>query len=175
VAERLLPFLSMSRDQHLWCYDGDHEQFVKFDLRGHIETVFGRYGVYPGATWGVHQISADSEGNLYAAEVFGGRTQKFVPKRNANPHDLFFGRELAPRTPTPRISTVRMASPTAGGDGKAESERADSKLCGNVEFRQVEESDGGERRHGKWRRRATDLDDGDAERQPDFHHHAIRG
>jgi hypothetical protein len=103
--------LSMSRDQHLWCYDGDHEQFVKFDLRGHIETVFGRYGVYPGATWGVHQISADSEGNLYAAEVFGGRTQKFVPKPNANPHDLFFGRELASKTPVPRISTVRMASP----------------------------------------------------------------
>jgi NHL repeat len=105
--------LSMSRDQHLWCYDGDHEQFVKFDLRGHIETVFGRYGVYPGATWGVHQISADSEGNLYAAEVFGGRTQKFVPKRNANPHDLFFGRELAPKTPPVRISTVRMATPVA--------------------------------------------------------------
>jgi hypothetical protein len=103
--------LSMSRDQHLWCYDGDHEQFVKFDLRGHIETIFGRYGTYPGATWGVHQISADSEGNLYAAEVFGGRTQKFVPKRNANPHDLFFGRELASKMPVTRISTVRMASP----------------------------------------------------------------
>jgi len=103
--------LSMSRDQHLWCYDGDHEQFVKFDLRGHIETVFGRYGTYPGATWGVHQISADSEGNLYAAEVFGGRTQKFVPKPNANPHDLFFGRELASKTPVTRIPTVHMASP----------------------------------------------------------------
>ena len=60
--------LSMSRDQHLWCYDGDHEQFIKYDLRGHIETVFGRYGDYPGATWGVHQIAADPEGNLY-----GGR------------------------------------------------------------------------------------------------------
>jgi peptidylamidoglycolate lyase len=103
--------LSMSRDQHLWCYDGDHEQFVKFDLRGHIETIFGRYGTYPGATWGVHQISADSEGNLYAAEVFGGRTQKFVPKPNANPHDLFFGRELAPKTPVTRISTVHLAAP----------------------------------------------------------------
>ena len=101
----------MSRDQHLWCYDGDHEQFVKFDLRGHIETVFGRYGTYPGATWGVHQISADSEGNLYAAEVFGGRTQKFVPKPNANPRDLFFGRPLAPKTPVPAISTVHLASP----------------------------------------------------------------
>ena len=44
--------LSISRDQHLWCYDGDHEQFIKYDLRGHIETIFGRYGtirVPPGA------------------------------------------------------------------------------------------------------------------------------
>jgi len=105
--------LSMSRDQHLWCYDGDHEQFIKYDLRGHIETVFGRYGTYPGATWGVHQIAADSEGNMYGAEVFGGRTQKFVPKPNANPRDLFWGRELAPRTPVKPISTVTMAAPNA--------------------------------------------------------------
>src|SRR5205814_5675717 len=54
-----------------------------------------------------------SEGNLYAAEVFGGRTQKFVPRPNANPHDLFFGRPLAPKTPPPQISTVRMANPNA--------------------------------------------------------------
>jgi hypothetical protein len=105
--------LSMSRDQHLWCYDGDHEQFIKYDLRGHIETVFGRYGTYPGATWGVHQISADAEGNMYGAEVFGGRTQKFVPKPNANPHDLFWGRELAPKVAPKPISTVTMASPNA--------------------------------------------------------------
>ena len=105
--------LSMSRDQHLWCYDGDHEQFIKYDLRGHIETVFGRYGTYPGATWGVHQIAADSEGNMYGAEVFGGRTQKFVPKPGANPRDLFWGRELAPKTPVTRISTVTTAAPNA--------------------------------------------------------------
>jgi peptidylamidoglycolate lyase len=105
--------LSMSRDQHLWCYDGDHEQFIKYDLRGHIETVFGRYGTYPGATWGVHQISADAEGNMYAAEVFGGRTQKFVPRPNANPRDLFFGRELAPRTAPARLTTVKPFAPSS--------------------------------------------------------------
>jgi NHL repeat-containing protein len=110
--------LAMSRDQHLWCYDGDHEQFVKYDLRGHIETVFGRYGTYPGATWGVHQISADAEGNLYGAEVFGGRTQKFVPKPNANPHDLFFGRELAPKTPVKLLTTARPATPNAAAAAK---------------------------------------------------------
>ena len=103
--------LSMSRDQHLWCYDGRHEQFIKYDLRGHIETIFGRDGTYPGATWGVHQIAADPEGNLYGAEVFGGRTQKFIPKPNADPNDLFWGRPLAPRTPVTRVSTVRLAEP----------------------------------------------------------------
>ena len=105
--------LSMSRDQHLWCYDGDHEQFIKYDLRGHIETVFGRYGTYPGATWGVHQISADAEGNMYGAEVFGGRTQKFLPKPNANPRDLFFGRELAPKMPPARLTTVKPFAPAS--------------------------------------------------------------
>ena len=105
--------LSMSRDQHLWCYDGDHEQFIKYDLRGHIETVFGRYGTYPAQPGACTRSSADSEGNMYAAEVFGGRTQKFVPKPNANPRDLFFGRELAPKTPPQRISTVTMAAPTS--------------------------------------------------------------
>jgi hypothetical protein len=73
--------------------------------------VFGRYGTYAGATWGVHQISADAEGNMYGAEVFGGRTQKFVPKPNANPRDLFFGRELAPKTPPMRLTTVKPFAP----------------------------------------------------------------
>ena len=104
--------LSMSSDQHLWCYDGDHEQFIKYDLRGHIEETFGRYGTYPGATWGVHQISADSDGNLYAAEVFGGRTQKFRPKPGVDSSRLFWGRPVAPKTAARPISTVTMASPT---------------------------------------------------------------
>ena len=81
-------------------------------MRGHIEETFGRYGTYPGATWGVHQISADSDGNLYAAEVFGGRTQKFRPKPGADSSKLFFGRPVAPKTAAPVISTVTMAAPT---------------------------------------------------------------
>jgi hypothetical protein len=32
----------------------------------------------------VHQFSVDSEGNLYAAEALGGRTQKFRPKIDAD-------------------------------------------------------------------------------------------
>ena len=133
----------MSRDQHLWCYDGDHEQFVKYDLRGHIETVFGRYGTYPGATWGVHQISADAEGNLYGAEVFGGRTQKFVPKPNANPRDLFFGprarAEDAGDAADDGASGHRRATTTAA---EAEPEHADFELRRHLEFRQGTQPDG---------------------------------
>ena len=159
--------LSMSRDQHLWCYDGDHEQFIKYDLRGHIETVFGRYGDYPGATWGVHQIAADSEGNLYGAEVFGGRTQKFVPKPNANPRDLFWGRELAPKTPVTRLTTVRPASAEPGPGGEAESEHADGELRRDLELRQDAQPDGRRRRDGLRRRRAANRDDREADRKPD--------
>jgi len=126
--------LSMSRDQHLWCYDGDHEQFIKYDLRGHIETVFGRYGDYPGATWGVHQIAADSEGNLYGSEVFGGRTQKFVPKPNANPRDLFWGRELAPKTPVTRLTTVRPASASPAAAAKPNPNTPIANFAGTWNF-----------------------------------------
>ena len=119
---------------------------MKFDLRGHIETVFGRYGVYPGATWGVRQISADSEGNLYAAEVFGGRTQKFVPKRNANPHDLFFGRVAGIENAGPAISTVRMASPNPVATSGPIRVPRFSNFAGTWNFDRVEESDGGQRR-----------------------------
>ena len=34
--------------------------------------------------WGVHQIAADQEGNLYVAEVFNGRTLKFRPRPGAD-------------------------------------------------------------------------------------------
>jgi hypothetical protein len=48
----------------------------------------------------MHQISADSEGNLYLAEVFGGRTQKYRPKPGADPTKLVWGRPLMPMTGT---------------------------------------------------------------------------
>jgi hypothetical protein len=36
----------------------------------------------------MHQFSVDSEGNLYAADSFGGRTQKFRPRQGADPSKL---------------------------------------------------------------------------------------
>jgi peptidylamidoglycolate lyase len=69
----------VSNDQHLWVADGVTNKFLKYDLNGKLLASFGTYGTFPGAIWGVHQFSVDSDRNLYAAETFGGRTQKFRP------------------------------------------------------------------------------------------------
>jgi hypothetical protein len=42
----------------------------------------------PGGLWGTHQFSVDQDGNLYTAEVWGGRPQKFVPRKGADPSVL---------------------------------------------------------------------------------------
>ena len=158
--------LSMSRDQHLWCYDGDHEQFIKYDLRGHIETVFGRYGDYPGATWGVHQIAADSEGNLYGAEVFGGRTQKFVPEAERQPEGPVLGPRTGAENPGHAADDGAAGIGQPGPGGEAERQHADGELRRDLEFRQDAQPDGRRRRDGFRRRRTAHCHDGEADRQP---------
>jgi hypothetical protein len=37
-----------------------------------------------GGLWGTHQFSVDQDFNLYTAEVWGGRPQKFVPRPGAD-------------------------------------------------------------------------------------------
>jgi hypothetical protein len=63
-------------------------KFLKYDLNGKLLYSWGTYGTFPGAFWGVHQFSVDSAGNLYAAETFGGRTQKYRPSRGADPASI---------------------------------------------------------------------------------------
>jgi len=86
----------MSADEHVWAVDSLTDRIVKFDLTGHVEFSFGQFGTRPGYTWAPHQITADSDGNLYLSEVFGGRTQKYRPKPNADPTKLVWGRALMP-------------------------------------------------------------------------------
>jgi len=86
----------MSADEHVWAVDSLTDRIVKFDLQGHVEFSFGQFGTRPGYTWAPHQITADSDGNLYLSEVFGGRTQKYHPKPNADATHLVWGRSLMP-------------------------------------------------------------------------------
>ncbi|PYR47800.1 MAG: hypothetical protein DMF89_17995 [Acidobacteria bacterium] len=91
-------FLMMTVDNHVWVADGVTNKFLKYSLNGALQSSWGTYGTFPGGIWGVHQFSVDSDGNLYAAEALGGRTQKFQPKIDADSSKLI-GLPVQP-TPT---------------------------------------------------------------------------
>ena len=82
--------LLITEDQHLWIADLDTNKILQYDLNGKLLSSWGTYGTFPGAFWGIHQFSVDAQGNLYVAETFGGRTQKFQPKPGA-PRSLLIG------------------------------------------------------------------------------------
>ncbi len=67
----------------------DHEVWS----RGKLLYSWGTFGSYPGAMWGPHQFSVDSESNLYISDVHVGRVQKYTPKRGANTA-LLVGQEI---------------------------------------------------------------------------------
>ena len=81
-------FIAVSEDEHLWVSDGRTNKMLKYTLDGELVYSWGTFGTLPGNIWGVHNFNTDSEGNLYTAEVFGGRVQKFRPKPGANPMHL---------------------------------------------------------------------------------------
>jgi DNA-binding beta-propeller fold protein YncE len=80
--------LYMGDDQSLWTGDYGTSRLVKYDLDGNLKYAWGVFGDFPGAFWGVHQISVDQEGNVYVANVSNGRMEKFRPRAGANPEYL---------------------------------------------------------------------------------------
>jgi DNA-binding beta-propeller fold protein YncE len=91
----------MTDDQHLWVSDGVTNKILKYDLTGKLLSAWGTYGQSPGQLWGGHSISVDATGNLYVAEVFNGRAQKFAPRPGADPARLV-GRGAPLSGPDPR-------------------------------------------------------------------------
>src|SRR5438093_11304042 len=83
----------ITTDQFLWESDGGTNRIVKYDLNG--KYLYGRAGPggLPGQFNGPHSITTDQDGNLYLAEVFNGRVQKFRPKPGADRSKLV-GQEL---------------------------------------------------------------------------------
>jgi hypothetical protein len=73
----------VSADQHIWVADGTNAKVLEYDQKGTLVYSWGTYGTFPGQFWELHQMSVDSEGNLYGADSFGGRTQKFKPRPGA--------------------------------------------------------------------------------------------
>jgi len=75
----------MSADQHLWMSDGHGNfKFYKYDLNGKRLFSWGTMMPEAGGLWGTHQFGVDQNNNLYTAEVWGGRPQKFVPRPGAD-------------------------------------------------------------------------------------------
>jgi hypothetical protein len=78
----------ISTDQFLWIADGGTNRVLKYDLNGKYLYGWGGRGGQSGQLNGPHSITVDQEGNLYLAEVFNGRVQKFRPKPGADPAKL---------------------------------------------------------------------------------------
>jgi hypothetical protein len=74
----------ITTDQSLWVSDGGTHRILKYDLNGRFLYGWGGPGNFPGQFNGPHSITVDQDGNLYLAEVFGGRVQKFRPKPGAD-------------------------------------------------------------------------------------------
>jgi len=89
--------IRVSADNYLWAFSGTIDKFLKYDLNGKLLYAWGTHGTAPGLFWAVHEFSADSDGNLYTAEVFGGRPQKFVPRSGADPAHIFRPQPLMPK------------------------------------------------------------------------------
>ncbi len=75
----------VTEDDHIWVADWTTDRLVKYDLNGRYILDIGGHGPQPGQIDGVHQISVDSDRNLYVTEVANDRSQKFRPKANADP------------------------------------------------------------------------------------------
>jgi hypothetical protein len=73
----------VATDTGVFVSDGTNARLLKYDTNGHLLSFWGTYGTYPGAFWELHQFSVDADGNLYTADSFGGRTQKFRPRADA--------------------------------------------------------------------------------------------
>jgi hypothetical protein len=80
-----LPLDLIVNDDSLWVTDLNPLRFTKLDFKGkHLYTWMVPRDL-PDGYLEVHTFSVDSSGNLYGGDNQYGRTQKFVPKRDADP------------------------------------------------------------------------------------------
>jgi hypothetical protein len=80
-----LPLDIIVNNESLWITDLGPLRFVKLDFKGNHLYTWTVPRELPDGYLEVHTISVDSNGNLYGGDNQYGRTQKFVPKRGADP------------------------------------------------------------------------------------------
>jgi DNA-binding beta-propeller fold protein YncE len=75
----------VTQDNALWlAAAAGYNRFAKFDLNGKLLTYWGMTGSAPGLMDNPHQFALDDAGNLYIADAWNNRLQKFVPKPGAD-------------------------------------------------------------------------------------------
>jgi hypothetical protein len=80
-----LPLDLIVNDDAVWMTDLKPLRFVKLDFSGKRLYTWMVPAELPDGYLEVHAFSVDSEGNLYGGDNQYGRTQKFVPKPDADP------------------------------------------------------------------------------------------
>ncbi|HET7085872.1 MAG TPA: peptidyl-alpha-hydroxyglycine alpha-amidating lyase family protein [Rhizomicrobium sp.] len=76
--------MRITQDGSLWLVSGDGNRLAKFDLHGKLLTYWGMHGRFAGGFDDPHAIDVDADGNLYVAEVWNNRVEKFVPRAGAD-------------------------------------------------------------------------------------------
>jgi sugar lactone lactonase YvrE len=76
--------LVITPDQRVWVSDGTTGKMLQYDMNGKLLFSWGVNGTFPGAHWELHGFSADAEGNLYTADSYAFRAQKFRPKHGVD-------------------------------------------------------------------------------------------
>lgn len=80
-----LPLDLIVNDDHVWVSDLRPLKMVKLDFEGNRVYTWNVSNDGPTGYLEVHAFSVDSEGNLYGGDNQHGRTQKLVPKPDADP------------------------------------------------------------------------------------------
>ena len=69
---------------HIWAGDAYSNRLLEFDLNGNFLYSWGAAGPQAGRLQCSHGMSTDQLGNLYIADCFAGRLQKFEPVKEAD-------------------------------------------------------------------------------------------
>ena len=80
-----LPLDVIVNGNDIWVSDLSPPKFVKLDLNGNRQYTWMLASEGPGRFREMHSFAVDADGNLYGSDNQLGRTQKFVPKADADP------------------------------------------------------------------------------------------
>jgi len=84
-------YVGVAEDGAVWVADDQTAKILKYSPDGYLQYSWGTLGGKAGHFYGQHHLATDSEGNLYTTDVYSGRTQKFRPKKGADPNHLIKG------------------------------------------------------------------------------------